>query len=233
LRIPTHVATLGLLGGVLASTLFPQAAFATEAGVVLELGSTGASVSTLQTDLQELGYFPGNEGITQYFGPVTSHAVISFKKDHKMGVTDRVTEKVFSVIQHIAAHAPRKASLAQSLGMRIAQKAEAYLGDPYVWGGVSPSGFDCSGYTQYIFAQFGIALPHSADGQAQLGVPINKADLAPGDLVFFDTGGGVSHVGIYIGDGRFINAASTKVEIDYIDDPYYWGSRYLFARRLT
>lgn len=209
----------------------PQVAFADEANiVVMHYGSTGADVSTLQSDLQTLGFFPKNEGITRYFGPTTSHAVIGFKKDHKLGANDLVTPGVFAIIQHDASRPP--SVTADTLGEKIVAKAEMYLGAPYVWGGNSPSGFDCSGFTQYVFAQFGISLPHSAAAQAQMGTPVSKADLQPGDLVFFNTSGGISHVGIYIGGDKFIDAASSDVEIDNVDDPYYWSSRFVCACRI-
>lgn len=233
MRASHVIATLSLLGGVLLSGIAPQVALADTSGIIMQPGSMGADVSLLQTDLQALGYFPKDEGITTYFGPVTSQAVISYKVHHKLGDKALVTPPVFHSIQQAASRVAKQVAEPETLGDRIVAKAETYKGDPYVWGGTSPAGFDCSGFTQYVFAQFGITLPHSAAGQAALGTPVSKADLEPGDLVFFDTLGGISHVGIYIGNDQFINAASTQVEIDNLDDPYYWGSRYLFSRRIN
>ncbi|GBE58191.1 putative endopeptidase p60 precursor [bacterium BMS3Abin01] len=82
--------------------------------------------------------------------------------------------------------------------------AMQYLGTPYVWGGASPSGFDCSGLTMYVYAQMGVYLPHSAAAQRYSGIPVSYNQLAPGDLVFF--GSPISHVGIYIGGGSMIHA---------------------------
>ncbi|PRR74467.1 C40 family peptidase [Neomoorella humiferrea] len=117
---------------------------------------------------------------------------------------------------------------------RVAAIARQYLGVPYRWAGTSPSGFDCSGFTQYVFRQVGIELPRTASDQAASGSHVAKEDLQVGDLVFFNTyGTGISHVGIYIGNGKFISASSSRgVAIDNIDDPYYWGRRYRGARRV-
>lgn len=86
----------------------------------------------------------------------------------------------------------------------VASIAESYLGVPYVWGGASPSGFDCSGLVMYVFAQVGVSLPHSAAAQYYSGTPIDFADLQRGDLVFF--GHPIDHVGIYLGGGMMIHA---------------------------
>jgi len=103
-----------------------------------------------------------------------------------------------------------------------------YLGVPYVWGGASPSGFDCSGLVMYVYAQIGISLPHFAAAQFAEGTPVARSDLQPGDLVFFD---GLNHVGIYIGDGQFVHAPETGdvVKITALSD---FGNAYVGARRL-
>ena len=85
-----------------------------------------------------------------------------------------------------------------------------WLGVPYVWAGASPSqGFDCSGLVMYVYAKFGVRLPHAATLQARLGSPVSFDDLQPADLVFFGSPSFYHHVGIYIGDGLFIEAPHT------------------------
>jgi cell wall-associated NlpC family hydrolase len=106
--------------------------------------------------------------------------------------------------------------------------AMKYLGIPYVWGGASPSGFDCSGLVMYVYAQLGISLPHYAAAQYGLGTPVSRDQLQPGDLVFFD---GLSHVGIYIGGGQMVHAPETGdvVKITSLSD---FGAGYVGARRI-
>lgn len=109
-------------------------------------------------------------------------------------------------------------------------------GARYVWGGASRGGFDCSGFMCYLFErQRGIKLPHSASAQARLGSPVSSDSLQAGDLVFFSTyRPGISHVGMYLGEGRFIHAANSRrdVRIDSLTEGYY-ANRLKAARRLT
>jgi cell wall-associated NlpC family hydrolase len=93
--------------------------------------------------------------------------------------------------------------------------AQRYIGVPYVWGGASPSGFDCSGLTMYCYAQVGITLPHSATAQQRLSLPIPLSALQPGDLVFFGSAGYSYHVGIYVGSGVMIHAPHTGAVVSY------------------
>ncbi|MEO9176868.1 MAG: NlpC/P60 family protein [Gaiellales bacterium] len=105
--------------------------------------------------------------------------------------------------------------------------AAQYLGTPYHFGGASPaSGFDCSGLAQYAYGQSGVTLPRVAADQFTVGQPVDRASLQPGDLVFFqDSTGYIHHVGMYLGDDKFIQAPHTGdvVKISSLDEPYYAG----------
>jgi Cell wall-associated hydrolases (invasion-associated proteins) len=115
----------------------------------------------------------------------------------------------------------------------LVEYAKEYLGVPYAYGGATPDGFDCSGFTQYVTENFGGYLPHSSSEQYHYGISVDKDELQPGDLVFFGTSGNtnqIGHVGIYIGDGKFIHAPQSggTVEISNMSnvyfDRYYYGA---------
>jgi len=112
----------------------------------------------------------------------------------------------------------------------VAGIALGYQGVPYVWGGASPSGFDCSGLVMYAYEQVGVSLPHSSYAMWNEGVPVPRDQLQPGDLVFFD---GLGHVGLYIGNGLFVHAphTGTVVQVSSLDAGSYAAS-YVGARRI-
>ena len=129
------------------------------------------------------------------------------------------------------------ADLDGTVGAKIVSMAMPFLGTRYRSGGASPSsGFDCSGFTMYLYAQLGYSLPHSATAQYRnCGYAVAKADLQPGDLVFFsDSSHAIGHVGIYIGNGQIIHARYSvgKVMIDSLSASYY-ASRYVGAKRIA
>jgi murein DD-endopeptidase len=125
-------------------------------------------------------------------------------------------------------------SLGERRQQAVIADALTARGIRYRWGGASRSGFDCSGFTRYLMARnLGITLPHSASAQAAHGKKVAYPDLQEGDLVFFRTyRRGISHVGMYVGNNRFIHAprAGRSVAIDSIEG--YWRNRYVTARRL-
>ncbi|OXS76997.1 peptidase [Lysinibacillus sp. KCTC 33748] len=117
----------------------------------------------------------------------------------------------------------------------VTDTASKYLGIPYKYGGTTTSGFDCSGFTSQVFADLGITLNRTSGAQYQQGTAVAKSDLQVGDLLFFNTSGkGVSHVSIYIGDGKMIHSQTNQgVSYSNVNDPYYWGSRYIGAKRVA
>lgn len=129
-------------------------------------------------------------------------------------------------------------SSSASLGEQIAATAKKYVGCSYVFGGTGPTAFDCSGFTQYICKLYGIKIKRTADVQLDNGYSVSYSDLQPGDLVFFahtyNTSAAASHVGIYIGDGKFVHAANSSdgVKISKLSEEYY-SSRYVGARRVV
>ncbi|MBN2767530.1 MAG: C40 family peptidase [Campylobacterales bacterium] len=115
--------------------------------------------------------------------------------------------------------------------------AEKQLGKRYVWGAVGPGQFDCSGFTSYVCRQYGINIPRTSFYQSKYGKPVNRDNLKKGDLIFFDTSkerkGKVNHVGIYIGENKFIHASSSKkkVVVSQLNGTFY-GKRFIIARRV-
>lgn len=160
--------------------------------------------------------------------PVTEEIVVGTKGD-KSGKNSSSTSSKSGSVSSGGSVSPHSGSLIDY--------ARSAIGVPYVSCGSSFSGFDCSGFTSYVFSKFGVKLPHSAAAQSAYGTPVSRSNLKQGDLVFFDTNGGhnsISHVGIYIGGGQFIDASSARphaVTIDSLNSNYY-SSRFMTARRV-
>jgi cell wall-associated NlpC family hydrolase len=134
-----------------------------------------------------------------------------------------------------AAPAIDSAAHAGGTGAAIVAAASSQLGGAYVWGGNAPGGFDCSGLTRWAVRQAtGQTIPRVAADQARAGQPVARDALRPGDLVFFQNTNqpGISHCGVYLGEGRFVHAASERqgTIVSRLDEPY-WAARYATARR--
>lgn len=208
------------------------------------------SVQQIQSDKLKSGQTkvvtPGKNGVQQVVSAVTyidgvaaSQQVIS-----STIVTQPVTQQVMVGTKDAKASSGGKGSDSAAVPApnvktsgNLIGYAEGALGVPYVMGGSSFSGFDCSGFTQYVFSKYGVSLEHSAAEQSTHGSPVSRGALQSGDLVFFDTNGGhnnITHVGIYIGSGQFIDASSAHphaVTIDNINSAYY-SSKFMTARRV-
>ena len=192
------------------------------------VGDQGSEVAEIQGELAGLGYDVVADGD---FGPATAEAVKEFQASQGIEADGLVGPDTYMAL--LGKAMPEVSRGSNYFSRRVVQTSMQYLGVPYVFGGTTPGGFDCSGYVRYVFAQAGIYLPRMADEQYEAGYPISTSELVPGDLVFFSTYTyGVSHVGIYLGDGNFIHAASSKgVSIASLNG-YYWCDRYVGARRV-
>lgn len=196
---------------LVAATLFLSSVNLAEA-TSFQLGDTGHEVSEIQQALASRGYDVPVDGD---YGPATKAAVAEFQKDNNLEVDGEVGVNSYQVLLHRALPTTEHKSYFAD-GRGIINLAQQFLGVPYVWGGSSPNGFDCSGFVQYVYAQRGIHLPRTADIQITAGRPVAKSELQPGDLVFFASDYvNISHVGIYVGNGQMIHASSGEGMIAY------------------
>lgn len=197
----------------------------------LRQGDRGEQVQWIQERLEDLGYEVGEaDGV---FGEETRQAIVQFQLSRGLDADGVVGAGTFYALQQRQAAVEVNRGFGRR-GAQIVQMAPQYMGTPYAWGGSSPGGFDCSGFIYYIYSQFGISLPRMSDGQFEVGRAISGDNLLPGDLVFFTTyEPGASHVGIYLGGGRFIHASSAAGEVTITPlGKSYYQERYLGARRV-
>lgn len=133
--------------------------------------------------------------------------------------------------------APAQSATPQTAsGTQILAKATEYLGTPYVYGGASPSGFDCSGFVYYVYGTFGISVGRTPEAQHSAGTVVDKGNLQPGDIVLFaGTGGsGISHSGIYAGNGQFIHSPNSRSTVSYSDlTSGYWSEHFYCGIRVV
>lgn len=230
------------------------------ASPTLSKNSTGEDVITLQKKLYLIGYEISE--IDGIFGNETERAVLAFQKDKNISATGIVTNVTWRALQEAKpikgrelprqtakintlkspkTSAPSKSDLVPygktfingKQGGKIIETAKKYIGVPYVFGGNTPKGFDCSGFLQYVFKENGFVVPRLADEQYMLGKAAKVSQLSAGDLVFFTTyTSGASHCGFYVGDRNFLHASSSRgIRIDSLDSDY-WSSRFLGARKI-
>ena len=195
---------------------------------VYQVGDKGWKVKQAQQYLQKLGFEPGEAD--GRFTKSTRRALRKFQKKYKLKETGNLDNATYEELKWQAEAKEYGGNVASA---KILKTAAQYKVVPYVFGGTTPRGFDCSGYVQYVFARHGIRLTRTADTQAREGKFVSKKNLKPGDLVFFTTyEPGASHVGIYAGNNLFWNATSSRgIMLSNLTDSY-WGPRYYTARRI-
>lgn len=218
---------------LLVTFLSVQTTFA-YSNVTLKSEMRGDTVSTLQKDLKAQGFMSINP--TGYFGDTTKAAVIKFQKKYDLEADGIAGKQTLAQMDKLMGRETTAVSRGTSTRTSIVSYAKKFLGIRYKWGGTTTKGFDCSGFVKYVMKNFGISLSRVSSAQAKNGTYIKKSNLLPGDLVFFDTNGGsnrINHVGIYIGNGKFIQASSSHsgVAISSINSGFY-AETYITARRV-
>lgn len=197
----------------------------------LHEGDVGPAIRRLQIQLTRAGY--STHGIDGRFGPLTLRAVQDFQRAEGLpahGLVGSLTWNALHRVLTAKAHAKKSPAPLSNRGSisptaaAVVGIAMKYRGYPYVFGGNTPSGFDCSGFVQWVYAQVGITLPRTTFTQWHVGTHVSYDALQPGDLVFFTTEGVfTNHVGIYLGGGQFISAAtpSQGVVVQSLNSGYF------------
>lgn len=217
IRIKSILLMTFVMTAIIASAPVTQAS-------TLKVGSTGTEIRMLQSTLQTLNYHVGPvDGI---YGSKTKAAVLEFQRDNYLLVDGIVGPQTQQALK-------KSPISTQDKTKQIISTAKGFLGVPYRWGGTTPAGFDCSGFTRYVFASQNITLPRVSLDQYKVGTPVSFSNLISGDLVFFNliSGKQISHVGIYIGNNQFISATSSKGIAIYSFTPY-WNKAYIGAKRV-
>ena len=163
--------------------------------------------------------------------PYENQASKNTPKFFKLGKSTGVTPSAAA----LSGSSGSPASASSVSGSAIVAEAQKYIGAPYVAGGASPSGFDCSGFVYYVLKNLGLSPARTPAAQWNMGSSVSKADLQPGDIVFFVTAssGALSHVGIYTGSGQFLHAPNSRSTVSYSDlTTGYWSEHYYGARRV-
>ena len=227
------VVMAALLLGIFAFSSLPAAAEPASPDMPVKRGMYGTEVSKLQNKLKEYGYY--KDPVDGRFGTDTLGAVIQFQMDAGLDADGVVGLGTWEALKNFRGASSISRGRADSRKAQILlSMARQYMGVPYVWAGRSPGGFDCSGFVYYVFDQMGSGLPRMADGQFEVGIPVSRRELQPGDLVFFSTyEPGPSHVGIYLGNDQFIHASSGAgyVTVTSLSSNYY-RERFIGARRI-
>lgn len=231
-----------MLGVMLAATTMAVALPAQSVFASYNVGTSGPDVAEIQNELSDLGYYNGiPDGV---YGADTAAAVKKYQASMGLEADGVVGDYTYSKL--MGKRMPSRRSdygvsrgygygYGANTGMvrSLISTAYDYVGVPYVFGGTTPWGVDCSGYTQYVFRQIGVDIPRTADAQYYSYPKVSASNLQPGDLVFFETyEPGPSHCGIYIGNGQMLQAgSSTGVTVSNVFSGYF-GARYIGACRV-
>ncbi|SEU10039.1 peptidoglycan endopeptidase LytF/peptidoglycan endopeptidase LytE [Salinibacillus kushneri] len=180
-----------------------------------------SNLELVQKGLQKLGYYAVQTMTGSYDNP-TKEAIRDFQSDYGLSVTGTADDKTKTAIEHAV------------LKQDLMKDTKNYLGVPYLWGGTTPSGFDCSGFVYYMFNKHGVDMPRdTAAGLFTKGTSVSQSALQPGDLVFYAVNSNrITHVGFYIGDNQWISATSSKGIAIYSLDNSYWSKYYEGAKRI-
>jgi len=164
---------------------------------------------------------------------LNSDKVIKVPQKEVSRTTQTSTAKKKTTLNRGGSGIPLAGPVSSSEGSSVAAYAKKYVGYDYIWGAAGPNAFDCSGFTMYIYSKFGVSMPHSSRSQYTFGSAVGREGLSPGDILFFNTLGPISHVGIYIGGGSFVHAANSRtgVVISSMSEGYY-AKRFVGARRI-
>lgn len=206
----------------------------------LEINTKGEDVKNLQEKLQIMGFLNVDD-IDSIYGPKTKEAVSNFQGLYKLQVDGIVGANTIEAMNNalngnkrVRRPSTSRGSTPRTIDNNIIATAKKYIGVPYRSAGTTPAGFDCSGFTQFVYKQHGISVPRASISQASFGTKLSKNELRTGDLVIFSNTyrKGPSHTGIYVGNGNVIHSSSSKgITIDSIYSGYYLN-HFSYGRRV-